>query len=177
MFYKMTEKSRFKSFEELTAKANKNAEKTIKPRRGSRYERHRIARLMAVQATYEANHNNLPFQRVTKSFLEFRFKNHDHPVIPDRDLFLHLMKILEARNDQVNEILEQIVVGTWTLDALDSVLKSILMVGVAELLEPYKNAPKPLLISEYVEVAKGFFDNKEAGYVNKALDSVLKKLS
>ena len=173
----MTEKSRFKSFEELTAKANKGDEKTQKPRRGSRYERYRVSRLMAVQATYEANHNQLPYQRVTKSFLEFRFKNHDHPVVPDRELFLHIMQSLEERKDQIHDILEQIVVGTWTLDALDAVLKSILMVGIAELLSPYKDAPKPLLISEYVEVAKGFFDDKEAGYINKALDSVLKKLS
>jgi len=173
----MTEKSRFKSFEELTAKASKSTEKAPKPRRGSRYERHRVARLMAVQAAYEANHNQLPYQRVTKSFLDFRFKNHDHPVVPDRELFLHIMKSLETRKDQIDDILEQIVVGTWTLDALDAVLKGILMVGIAELLDPYKEAPKPLLISEYVEVAKGFFDDKEAGYVNKALDSVLKKLS
>lgn len=173
----MTEKSRFKSFEELTAKACKSTEKTTKPRRGSRYERHRVSRLMAVQATYEANHNQLSYQRVTKSFLEFRFKNHDHPVVPDRELFLHIMQSLETRKDQVHDILEQVVVGTWTLDALDAVLKSILMAGIAELLEPYKDAPKPLLISEYVEVAKGFFDDKEAAYINKALDSVLKKLS
>jgi N utilization substance protein B len=173
----MTEKSRFKSFEELTAKAHKSTEKNIKPRRGSRYERHRVSRLMAVQATYEANHNQLPYQRVAKSFLEFRFKNHDHPVVPDRDLFIHLINSLETRKDQIDDILEQIVVGTWTLDALDAVLKSILMMGIAELLEPYKDAPKPLVISEYVEVAKGFFDDKEAGYINKALDSVLKKLS
>ena len=177
MFYKMTEKSRFKSFEELTAKSRKRTEKTLKPRRGSRYERYRVARLMAVQAAYEANQNRLPYQRVTKSFLEFRFKNHDHPIIPDRELFLHLMKSLETRKDQIDDILEKIVVGTWTLEALDAVLKSILTVGIAELLDPYKDAPKPLLISEYVEVGKGFFDDKEAGYINRALDSVLKKLS
>ena len=80
MFYKMIEKSRFKTFEELTATTNQSTEKSQKPRRGSRYERHRVARLMAVQATYEANHNQIPFQRVTKSFIEFRFKNHEHPL-------------------------------------------------------------------------------------------------
>lgn len=173
----MTEKSRFKSFEELTAQANKSSEKVQKPRRGSRYERYRVSRLMAVQAAYEANHNQVSYQRVSKSFIDFRFKNHDHPVVPDRELFLHLLKNLEERKDQIHDILEQIVVGTWTLEALDSVLKSILRVGIAELLDPYKAAPKPLLISEYVEIAKGFFDDKEAGYVNKALDTVLKKLS
>lgn len=176
MFYKMIEKSRFKSFEELTAKRSDLQKAPKKPRRGSRYERYRVARLMAVQAAYEANHNAIPLQRMAKNFLDVRFKNHDHPIMPDRDLFLHLMKSLEIREEQIQSALEKNLVGTWTLEALDSVLKSILMVGVSELLEPYKEAPKPLLISEYVEIAKGFFEDKEAGYVNKVLDSILKTL-
>lgn len=171
----MIEKSVFRDLA-AEAKANKDRKPT-KPRRGSRFERHRVARLMAVQATYEANHNDTPYQRTTKSFLEHRFPNHDHPVNPDRELFLHVMKALDSRLEQVQDILESALVGSWSIEALDSVLKSILMAGISELLTPYKDANPGIVIAEYVEITKGFLTDKEAGYVNKVLDGVVKSLS
>ena len=170
----MIEKSKFTDYTVSPEQAP--PEKSIKPRRGSRFERHRVARLMAVQAAYEANHNGTSYDKVTHTFLEFRFKQHDHPVSPDRGLFCHVMQSLEGRADQVNEILEGLIVGSWTLESIDMVLKSVLMAGIAELLLPYKDTTTGVIISEYVEVAKGFFDDKQAGYVNKALDSVAKGL-
>ncbi len=171
----MIEKSKFTDLT-VVHEMRSSRKNATKPRRGSRFERHRIARLMSVQALYEANHNNLSPSKVMTTFLEYRFKNHGHPIAPDRELFIHLLKTLEDRADQIRDILEGIIVGTWTLESLDMVLKSVLMVGISELLNPYKGATTGLIISEYVEVAKGFFDEKQAGYVNKALDTVAKGL-
>ncbi len=170
----MIEKSKFTDY--TVSSEETSQKKSTKPRRGSRFERHRVARLMAVQAAYEVNHNGTSYAKVTNTFLDVRFKNHDHPVSPDRGLFCHVMHSLEERSGQINEILDGLIVGSWTLESIDMVLKSVLMAGISELLVPYREAATGVIISEYVEVAKGFFDDKQAGYVNKALDSVAKGL-
>ena len=175
----MIEKSRFTDpFADKTTKVE--PPETKKPTRGSRYERNRVARLMAVQATYDVFITHTPYDRVMKTFLNYHFKNHTHPFHPDRELFMHWMMTLEARTDQLAEIISNMTTEAWSSDNMDLVLKAILTVGAAEILMPYKNAPlnsvMGVVISEYVEIAKGFFEDKEAAYVNKALDAVAKKL-
>ena len=52
-------------------------------------------------------------------------------------------------------------------------MKAILRVGSYELLAR-ADVPAPAAISEYVDVAKAFFDKREAGFVNGLLDAIAK---
>ena len=59
---------------------------------------------------------------------------------------------------------------------MDPMVRAILKVGIAEIIEAQSPAPTPVLISEYVEITKGFFEDKESAYINKVLDMAAKTL-
>ena len=59
----------------------------------------------------------------------------------------------------------------WRLSRIDSILRSILRAGTFELLcRP--EVPAKVVINEYVEVARGFFEQDESGVVNAVLDAL-----
>ena len=61
----------------------------------------------------------------------------------------------------------------WTLARLDKTMLQILRAGTYELIAR-PDVPKASAISEYVDVAKAFFDDREAKFVNGVLDAVAK---
>lgn len=156
----------------------KQDNKTImSPRRGSRFERHRVARILAVQAVFEARSQGIPFSKMTQRFLKSSFPRQEHPVAPDSELFTHLMATAEARGTQIQDILNASLVGDWQAAWVDPVVIAVLTVGLSELFEPFQDRPKPVVISEYVQICQGFLSPKEAGYVNKVLDKIAHTLA
>ena len=61
--------------------------------------------------------------------------------------------------------------ANWKLDRLDATVRAILRAGAFELLHR-GDVPTEVVIDEYVELAKAFFDPTEAGFVNAALDAI-----
>ena len=59
----------------------------------------------------------------------------------------------------------------WKLERLDATLRAILRAGCFELIA-CSDAPTEVVIDEYVELAKSFFEGPEAGFVNAALDAI-----
>ena len=59
----------------------------------------------------------------------------------------------------------------WKLDRLDATVRAILRAGAFELASR-PDVPIEVVIDEYVELAKAFFDPTEAGFINAALDSI-----
>jgi N utilization substance protein B len=147
-----------------------------KQKRGSRFERHRSARILAIQACFEAQFHNTPLERIIKSYLTYRFKENTSPVQPDRALFIGLLQALGRRFDVVEDIINQSVITGWDPQRMDPMVRAILKVGIAEIIEAQSPAPTPVLISEYVEITKGFFEDKESAYINKVLDMAAKTL-
>lgn len=69
-------------------------------------------------------------------------------------------------------IAERLAQG-WRLERLDAVVRAILRTGVTELLR-FRETPIEVVIDEYVEIARMFFDGPEPGFINATLDSVAK---
>jgi N utilization substance protein B len=59
----------------------------------------------------------------------------------------------------------------WKLTRLDATLRALLRSGVWELIQR-PDTPREVVLDEYVELAKAFFDDRDAGFVNAALDGV-----
>ena len=59
----------------------------------------------------------------------------------------------------------------WRLERLDATLRAILRSGAFELMR-CPEAPTEVVIDEYVEIAKSFFEGPEPGFVNAALDGI-----
>ncbi len=61
--------------------------------------------------------------------------------------------------------------SNWRMERLDATLRALLRCGAWELMHKV-DVPKEIVIDEYVELAKAFFDAAEAKFVNAALDGV-----
>ncbi len=73
-------------------------------------------------------------------------------------------------DQKVNECLG----SGWTLARLESTSRAILRAGGFELMFR-DDVPPKVTISEYVEVAKAFFDGSEPGFINACLDTLARK--
>src|SRR3546814_13893667 len=61
----------------------------------------------------------------------------------------------------------------WTLGRLDRTMKAILRAGAYALIAR-GDVPVGAVVSEYVDVAKAFFDGREAGFAKGLLDAIRK---
>lgn len=76
-----------------------------------------------------------------------------------------------AMVERLDGMIDGALVEGWTVARLEILMRSILRAGVFELLER-PNVPVKVVINEYVEVAKAFFDRGEPGMVNAVLDNL-----
>ncbi len=170
----MIERSQFTDY---FAKAEAKAKEDKPARKGSRFERYRVSRIMAIQALFESVHNDTDLKTVLKAYLTKDIHSHQHPIHPDREFFTHLMTSMIENVDVVDHITKPLIQEPWSEDTMDSLLLCIIKAGVSELVAPIKPTKPSILICEYVEITKGFLDDKDAGYVNKALDQAAKTVA
>ena len=74
---------------------------------------------------------------------------------------------------EIDEALVAKLASGWTLARLDKTMLQVLRCGAYELIAR-PDVPVGSAISEYVDVAKAFFDDREAKFVNGILDAVAK---
>ena len=74
---------------------------------------------------------------------------------------------------EIDRAIERKLAAGWTLARLDKPMKAILRCGTYELLAR-ADVPTGAAISEYVDVAKAFYEQREAGFVNGLLDGLAK---
>ena len=133
------------------------------------------ARLGAVQALYQHQMEGTALARLLDEFHQHRLGRaieEDEPMA-DADIafFDDVVKGTVARRDEIDEKLIARLAQGWTLARLDKTMLQILRAGTYELIAR-PDVPKASAISEYVDVAKAFFDDREAKFVNGVLDAV-----
>jgi N utilization substance protein B len=80
---------------------------------------------------------------------------------------------VHARSAEMDELISARLPADWPLHRLDRPMRQILRAGAYEL-AARADVPTASVISEYVDVAKAFYGQKEAGFVNGILDAVAK---
>ncbi|KAB2837099.1 MAG: transcription antitermination factor NusB [Caedimonadaceae bacterium] len=138
------------------------------------FESSRAARVAAVQALFQIEHQKADPKTVADEFLLYRFRTSDYPTRPHTDLFLALIGAATDRRDDIFSIIEHNLDEKYRIDRMEPVLISILTVGIAELLAKPAPVPLPVIISEYVDITKGFYEGNEPSYVNYVLDHIAK---
>ncbi|AIK96842.1 transcription antitermination factor NusB [Candidatus Odyssella acanthamoebae] len=135
------------------------------------------ARLAAVQAMYQIDIEPTDPRIVIGQFISLRFKKPEqyHMKNPDISLFETLVIETLANKNQYDDFITQVLSRDWTLDRLESVLKSILRCGVCEL-DQQRETPKAVIINEYVNLTKTFYDGQEPGFINASLDKLAQML-
>ena len=89
------------------------------------------------------------------------------------DFFDDLVKGVDARREELDSLISANLAKDWALPRLDKPMKAILRAGAYEL-TARADVPTGSVISEYVDVAKAFYDARETGFVNGLLDAVAK---
>lgn len=141
------------------------------------------ARLAAVQALYQQQMEGTALNRLLDEFHQHRLgrevddEDHEGEVFADAevDFFDDLVRGVDARRDEIDELLVAKLAQGWTLARLDKTMLQVLRGGTYELLAR-ADVPTASAISEYVDVAKAFFDDREAKFVNGILDAVAKEV-
>jgi N utilization substance protein B len=89
--------------------------------------------------------------------------------------FADILRAVVRRQREIDPIIDEQLATGWRLVRVDSILRAILRGGVAELLDRY-DVPARVAISEYVNVARVFFDEDEPRVVNGILDKLARRL-
>lgn len=136
------------------------------------------ARLAAVQALYQHQMEGTGEARLLDEFHRHRLGMADEETDTEFadaevDFFDDLVKGALARKAEIDDLLAARLAQGWTLTRLDKTMLQILRAGTYELLAR-PDVPVAAAISEWVDVAKAFFDDREAKFVNGVLDAVAK---
>ncbi|MDQ0316045.1 transcription antitermination factor NusB [Amorphus orientalis] len=133
-----------------------------------------VARLAAAQALYQLELTRAPVNDVIAEFELFRLKQEiEGANWRDIDFawFKELVSGVVENQREIDPKVNEALAAEWPLKRVDATLRAILRSGVYELLKR-KDVPARVAISEYVEVAKAFFDDDEPRIVNGVLDRI-----
>ena len=132
-----------------------------------------VARLAAVQALYQMEVTGIGSEAVIREFAEHRFEAdlEGQTLAPaDEAHFTAIVRGAVASQGEIDQAIVKRLAEGWRLERLDATLRAILRAGAFEL--AHGEAPTEVVINEYVEVAKSFFEGPEPGFVNGALDAI-----
>lgn len=136
------------------------------------------ARLAAVQALYQNHMESTALARLLDEFHQHRLGREIeevHYADADVDFFDDVVSGVIARRDEIDDRLTAKLADGWTVTRLDKTMLQILRAGSYELMAR-KDITIAVIINEYVDVAKAFFDDREAKFVNGVLDAVAKSV-
>ena len=132
------------------------------------------ARLAAVQALYQQHMEGTALAKLLDEFHQHRLgKEIDDDTLAEAEIefFDDIVRGVDARRDEIDALLVGKLAAGWTLARLDKTMLQVLRAGAYELVAR-ADVPLGTAIDEYVEVAKAFFDDREAKFVNGVLDAV-----
>lgn len=136
------------------------------------------ARLAAVQALYQREMEKTALARLLDEFHQHRLG----AVIEDEQyaeaevaFFDDVVAGVDARCDEIDLLLSERLAKGWNLARLDKTMLQVLRAGAYELMAR-PDVPVGTVIGEYVDVAKAFFDDREAKFANGVLDAVAKQV-
>ena len=133
-----------------------------------------VARLAAVQALYQMDVSSAGAEAVIREFSDHRFDRDLEDMTlaaADEAFFADLVRGVVARQSEVDKAVVRRLAQGWKLERIDATVRAILRAGAFELTHR-PDVPTEVVIDEYVELAKSFFEGPEPGFVNGALEAV-----
>lgn len=132
------------------------------------------ARLAAVQALYQLDMEQPTLPQLLDEFHMHRLGAEIEDVeyaSADVAFFDDVVKGADARRDEIDALITAKLAQGWAISRLDKTMLQILRAGTYELLAR-NDISRATVISEYVDVAHAFFDEREAKFVNGLLDAI-----
>ena len=144
----------------------------------SRAEMRRGARLSVEQALYE---REIGGRGVVEAMAEFEAfwigKEVEDIELPKAEIafFRDILGGVVREQRLVDRTVDELLAKDWPLKRVEAVVRAILRAGAYELIARV-DVPVGAVVSEYVDVAKAFFDAREAGFANGLLDAIGKNV-
>lgn len=136
------------------------------------------ARLAAVQALYQMDVGGGGVLEVVAEYEEHRLGQEldgDTYLKADPSWFRSIVAGVVRDQARLDPLIKGALQDDWALSRIDSTVRAILRAGVFELLER-KDVPVAVIVTEYVEIAKAFFEDEEPKLVNALLDRIAKQV-
>ncbi|MCT8999042.1 transcription antitermination factor NusB [Chelativorans intermedius] len=136
------------------------------------------ARLAAVQALYQMDVGGTGLLETTAEYEIFRLGKEIDGVTyreADPQWFRAILAGVVENQKTIDPVIRRSLTDDWPLSRLDSTLRAILRAGVYELIRR-SDVPVAVIISEYVDIAKAFYEEEEPKLVNAVLDRVARRL-
>lgn len=141
------------------------------------------ARVGAVQALFQSEQGADSAESVVDQFVRHRLGElpgtggYEEGRVPDADvaLFSRVVRVAVREQDRIDGLIAGALPPEWPMARLDPVLRALVRAAAAEMLMP-DGPPARVVISEYLDVAHGFFSGEEPRMVNGLLDRIGREL-
>jgi N utilization substance protein B len=133
------------------------------------------ARLAAVQALYQLEREEIHPTQVIYQFINHRFQDKQDVryTKPDVPLFQTIVTQAWENKEKIDDLITQSISKDWKLERIDAVVRALFRASVCELLG-MTDVPTPVIINEYINVAKEYYADKEVAFINGVLDNISK---
>lgn len=153
--------------------SNEEAERPVKTanQRGA-------ARLAAVQALYQMDIGGSGVLEVVAEYEAHRLGQEvdgETYLKADAAWFRAIVSGVVREQKQLDPLIGQALQDDWALSRLDSTVRAILRAGTFEIVDR-KDVPVAVIATEYVEIARAFFEEDEPKLVNAVLDRIAKQV-
>ena len=156
-----------------------NAQDAARPSSGltSKEKRARtVARLVLVQALYQMELSGSGVESVIREYSDHRFEGDlDGEKLAEADeaFFAEGARAVVKQQDTIDRLITDRLAAGWRIERLDTTVRAILRAGAWEL-KFRPDVAVEVVINEYVEIARAFYGETEARFVNGALDGIAK---
>ncbi len=136
------------------------------------------ARLAAVQALYQMDVSGKGVIDAFAEFEAFWIGREVEGVAfqpSDVEFFRNVLSGVVDNQRTIDVKIDAALARGWPLTRIEAVLRAILRAGTYELMYR-KDVPARVVITEYVDVAHGFYGEDEPGLVNAVLDAIAREV-
>jgi len=135
------------------------------------------ARLAAVQALYQMDLSNVRLSEVVEEYETFRIGQEvdgEEYLKADIGWFRGIVSGVVGEQKTLDPMIHAALPDSWPLARIHTLLRSVLRAGTFELVKR-KDVPARVVISEYLDVAKAFFEEDEPRLINGVLDAIARQ--
>ncbi len=137
------------------------------------------ARLAAVQALYQMDVGRQSLEDTLSQFSSHmlgREVEGEQYLPADADFFRQIVQGVIKSQLDIDPTIDNALSKDWPVGRIDATLRAILRAAAFELLRR-RDIPAGVVISEYVDIAKAFYEDDAPGLVNGVLNTIAKQVA